>query len=85
MTRRLSNMTRAAPRIEPHHRVSDTVVRRSVLGVAGIILAIPSLVALEVAAEHREGGKELAEFLSPNSAKRFKSRRAGAAQKQIRS
>jgi predicted PurR-regulated permease PerM len=52
-------------------------------GVAGIVLAIPSLVALKVAAEHREGGKELAEFLSPNSAKRFKSRRAGAVQKKV--
>jgi len=50
-------------------------------GIAGIILAIPSLVALKVAAEHSDGGKELVEFLSPNKAKRFSPRSSGAARK----
>jgi predicted PurR-regulated permease PerM len=50
-------------------------------GIAGIVLAIPSLVALKVAAEHSHGGTELVEFLSPNKAKRFKPRRIGIAQR----
>jgi predicted PurR-regulated permease PerM len=45
-------------------------------GVAGIVLAIPSLVALKVAAEHSEHGRPLIEFLSPTMAKRFQSLRA---------
>jgi predicted PurR-regulated permease PerM len=40
-------------------------------GIPGIILAIPSLVALKVAAEHSKNGKPLVEFLSPGTAKRF--------------
>jgi predicted PurR-regulated permease PerM len=43
--------------------------------IPGIILAIPSLVALKVVAEHSEGGAPLVEFLSPGKAKRFKPRR----------
>jgi predicted PurR-regulated permease PerM len=41
-------------------------------GIAGIVLAIPTLVALKVVAEHSERGAPLLEFLSPNSSKRFK-------------
>jgi predicted PurR-regulated permease PerM len=41
-------------------------------GIAGIILAVPTLVALKVVAEHSEQGAPLLEFLSPNSSKRFK-------------
>jgi predicted PurR-regulated permease PerM len=36
-------------------------------GVAGIILATPALVALKVIAKHSEGGKPVAEFLSPGA------------------
>jgi predicted PurR-regulated permease PerM len=39
-------------------------------GVAGITIAVPSLVALKVAAEHSERGRPLVEFLSPGRAKR---------------
>jgi predicted PurR-regulated permease PerM len=46
-------------------------------GIPGIILAIPSLVALKVAAEHSEQGKPLVEFLSPDDAKRFRPRKFG--------
>jgi len=34
-------------------------------GIAGITIAVPSLVALKVAAEHSENGRTLREFLSP--------------------
>ncbi|MGC1728375.1 MAG: AI-2E family transporter [Steroidobacteraceae bacterium] len=44
-------------------------------GIAGIVLAIPSLVALKVAAEHSQHGQPLIEFLSPTMAKRFQSLR----------
>ena len=40
-------------------------------GIPGIILAIPTLVALKVAAEHHKQGKSLVEFLSPNPVKRL--------------
>jgi predicted PurR-regulated permease PerM len=40
-------------------------------GIAGIVIAIPCLVALKVAAEHSVHGAPLVEFLSPSSAKRF--------------
>ena len=43
-------------------------------GVPGIVLAIPGLVALKVAAEYSEHGAALLEFLSPSQAKRFKPR-----------
>lgn len=36
-------------------------------GIAGIVMAVPSLVALKVAAAHSRRGKPLAEFLSPNA------------------
>lgn len=45
-------------------------------GIAGIVLAIPSLVALKVAAEHHQHGALLVEFLSPSKVKRFKPRKA---------
>ncbi len=40
-------------------------------GIAGIILAVPSLVALKVVAEHSEHAKALGEFLSPNHTAKF--------------
>jgi predicted PurR-regulated permease PerM len=43
-------------------------------GIAGIVLAVPSLVALKVVAEHSNQGAPLLEFLSPNRTKRFKPR-----------
>jgi predicted PurR-regulated permease PerM len=43
-------------------------------GIPGIVLAIPSLVALKVAAEHHERGTLIVEFLSPSKVKRFKPR-----------
>jgi predicted PurR-regulated permease PerM len=47
-------------------------------GIPGIILAIPTLVALKVAAEHHKHGKSLVEFLSPGTVKRFLSRKRAA-------
>jgi predicted PurR-regulated permease PerM len=47
-------------------------------GIPGIILAIPSLVALKVAAEHHRHGKSLVEFLGPGSIKRLVPRRRSA-------
>jgi predicted PurR-regulated permease PerM len=43
-------------------------------GIAGIVMAVPGLVALKVVAEHSQRGRPLLEFLSPNLAKRFKPR-----------
>jgi predicted PurR-regulated permease PerM len=43
-------------------------------GIAGIAIAVPSLVALKVAAEHSHRGQPLVEFLSPG---RPRSRRVG--------
>jgi predicted PurR-regulated permease PerM len=40
-------------------------------GIAGIIIAVPGLVALKVVAEHSKQGKPLAEFLSPNETPQF--------------
>jgi predicted PurR-regulated permease PerM len=40
-------------------------------GIAGIVLAVPSLVALKVVAEHSKQGTPLLAFLSPSVAKRF--------------
>ena len=45
-------------------------------GISGIVLAIPTLVALKVAAEHHDNGALVVEFLSPSKAKRFKPRSA---------
>jgi predicted PurR-regulated permease PerM len=41
-------------------------------GVAGVVLAVPSLVALKVAAEHSEHGAPLVAFLSPGAGKRLR-------------
>jgi predicted PurR-regulated permease PerM len=41
-------------------------------GIAGIVMAIPALVALKVVAQHSEDGAPLMEFLSPSLEKRFK-------------
>jgi predicted PurR-regulated permease PerM len=49
-------------------------------GIAGIVLAIPTLVALKVASEHSEHGATLVEFLSPSTGKRLRAR--GAALKR---
>jgi predicted PurR-regulated permease PerM len=43
-------------------------------GIAGIVMAVPGLVALKVVAEHSERGLPWLAFLSPNFAKRFKPR-----------
>lgn len=40
-------------------------------GISGIVIAIPTLVALKVVAAHSRGGKPLQEFLSPNSPPRY--------------
>ncbi|HSY09004.1 MAG TPA: AI-2E family transporter [Steroidobacteraceae bacterium] len=45
-------------------------------GIAGVVMAVPTLVALKVVAEHSEHGQPLLEFLSPNFARRFKPRLA---------
>jgi predicted PurR-regulated permease PerM len=44
-------------------------------GFPGIVLAIPCLVALKVAAEHHKHGKALVEFLAPGGVKRFSPRK----------
>ena len=46
-------------------------------GIAGIVLAIPSLVALKVAAEHSDQGAPLVAFLSPSAGKRARVRGVG--------
>jgi predicted PurR-regulated permease PerM len=45
-------------------------------GIAGIVLAIPTLVAIKVAAEHSEHGAALVEFLSPGKSKPLRLRAA---------
>ena len=45
-------------------------------GIAGIVLAIPTLVAIKVAAEHDEHGAALVEFLSPSKSKPLRLRAA---------
>ena len=47
-------------------------------GIAGVVLAVPSLVALKVVAEHSKQGTPLVAFLSPSMAKRFHRLRAMA-------
>ncbi len=47
-------------------------------GIPGIILAMPSLVALKVAAQHHKNGKSVVEFLSPGGVKRFAPRKRAA-------
>jgi predicted PurR-regulated permease PerM len=46
-------------------------------GIAGIVLAIPSVIALKVAAEHSEHGAPLVAFLSPGAGKRLRLRASG--------
>jgi len=46
-------------------------------GIAGIVMAVPALVTLKVAAEHSEHGGPLVAFLSPGRAKGFKTRHNG--------
>jgi predicted PurR-regulated permease PerM len=45
-------------------------------GIAGIVLAIPTLVAIKVAAEHSQHGAALVEFLSPGKGKPLRLRAA---------
>jgi predicted PurR-regulated permease PerM len=45
-------------------------------GIAGIVLAVPTLVALKVVAENSKQGTPVLAFLSPSVAKRFKRLRA---------
>ena len=40
-------------------------------GVAGIVIAVPTLVSIKVIAEHVRGGKPLQEFLNPNELHRY--------------
>ena len=47
-------------------------------GIAGIVLAVPALVALKVVAQHSKHGTSLLAFLSPSMAKRFYRMRANA-------
>jgi predicted PurR-regulated permease PerM len=43
-------------------------------GIAGIVMAVPSLLTLKVVAQHSKHGLPLKEFLSPSRKKRFKAR-----------
>ena len=43
-------------------------------GIAGIVMAVPTLVTLKVVAEHSKGGKPVIEFLSPSRTRPFTSR-----------
>lgn len=47
-------------------------------GIAGVVLAVPGLVALKVVAEHSRHGTPLLAFLSPSIAKRFHRLRVNA-------
>jgi predicted PurR-regulated permease PerM len=47
-------------------------------GIAGVVLAVPSLVALKVVAEHSKHGTSLVAFLSPSMAKRIHRLRTNA-------
>lgn len=40
-------------------------------GIAGIVIAIPTLVSIKVISEHVRGGRPLQAFLSPNDASRY--------------
>ena len=51
-------------------------------GIAGVILATPTLVALKVIAEHASGGNAMLEFLGPNQ---LKSRRPNRLKRFARS
>jgi predicted PurR-regulated permease PerM len=48
-------------------------------GIAGVVMAIPTLVSLKVIAEHSRGGRPLQEFLSPNALSRYHPRQVSAA------
>jgi len=47
-------------------------------GIAGIVIAIPTLVSLKVVAEQSRAGKPLQEFLSPNEPSRYHPKQVGA-------
>ena len=48
-------------------------------GIAGIVVAIPTLVCLKVIAENSKGGRPLQEFLSPNEPSRYHLKHVSAA------
>jgi predicted PurR-regulated permease PerM len=47
-------------------------------GIPGIVMAVPSLVAIKVVAKHSRHGKPLEEFLSPNSDRHLRRLRVAA-------
>ncbi len=47
-------------------------------GIAGIVIAIPTLVSLKVVAEQSRAGKPMQEFLSPNELSRYHPKQVGA-------
>jgi predicted PurR-regulated permease PerM len=47
-------------------------------GIAGIVIAVPTLVSLKVVAEQARGGKPMQEFLSPNDLSRYHPKQVGA-------
>lgn len=47
-------------------------------GIAGVVIAIPTLVSLKVVAEQSRGGKPMQEFLSPNELSRYHPKQMGA-------
>jgi hypothetical protein len=51
-------------------------------GIAGIAMAIPSLVAIKVAAEHHPRGEPLLQFLSPSGAKAIKTPKMATVRKR---
>jgi hypothetical protein len=53
-------------------------------GIPGIVIAMPSLVALKVIAQHSRNGEPLIQFLSPNDAPRAVMSLSGRADKSIR-
>ena len=53
-------------------------------GIAGIVIAVPSLVTLKVIAEHSRHGNALTQVLSPNEDGRFKALTARAGQSLVK-
>jgi predicted PurR-regulated permease PerM len=47
-------------------------------GIAGIVIAIPTLVSLKVVAAQSRGGRPMQEFLSPNDLSRYHPKQVGA-------
>jgi predicted PurR-regulated permease PerM len=53
-------------------------------GIAGIVIAIPTLVSIKVVAEHARGGKQLQEFMSPNELHPYHPKHVVAASLRLR-